>query len=171
MRDRESGGPSAREVSNMRVIEKITDFFINVMAIVILFMFMSLMYNVLGRPTGNAILGVDEMCEYMLPALCFLSLPAAIRQGTSISVDLITMKMPALTRKWVDIFGYAVVFVFTVMVTYLSIFMVADSFQSKQTTILLGFVVWPWQLFVVIGMFFAALESLGRIVTLSKTRF
>jgi len=153
----------------MHVIEKITDFFINVMAIVILFMFMSLMYNVIGRPTGNAILGVDEMCEYMLPALCFLSLPAAIRQGTSISVDLITTRMPPLMKKWVDIFGYVIVFIFAVMIAYLSFFMVADAFQSKQTTILLGFVVWQWQSVVVVGMVFTALESLGRIIKESKT--
>jgi hypothetical protein len=47
--------------------------------------------------------------------------------------------------------------------------MVADAFQSKQTTILLGFVVWPWQSVVIVGMFFTALESVVRIIKESKT--
>ena len=148
----------------MRIVQKISDGLFGINITIVAFMLVSISLNVLLRPVGHSMLGIDEICEELMPALAFFSLPLAIRYGTAISVDLLTSRFPVKFGHGVDFFCNMVVLVFCALVAGMGVYMVWNSYLSQQVTLLLEIRVWITQLILPLGMLMATVETVGRIV-------
>lgn len=57
----------------------------------------------------------DEIASYLLIAIVFLGLAQNLRLGDHIRIDIVTEKMSARARIWLELFAYAIGLVFSAM--------------------------------------------------------
>ena len=147
----------------MRTIQRVSDLLITLSTASIAFMIVFITLNVLLRPLGHSILGIDEICEYLMPAVCFFSFPIAIRRGHNVSVDLVTSHLPPNVERKFGIFSNIVLMLFCATMVWLGFKMVWGAFASKQVTVLLTLKTWPWQVVLPVGMLMAIVEAIRLI--------
>ncbi|MGP1677067.1 MAG: TRAP transporter small permease subunit [Burkholderiales bacterium] len=79
-------------------------------------MMMVVTYEVVLRYLLNApTTWSDEIASYLLIAIVFLGLAQNLRLGDHIRVDVITGKVPAGVRLWLELFAYVVGLIFSLM--------------------------------------------------------
>jgi C4-dicarboxylate transporter, DctQ subunit len=75
-------------------------------------------YEVVSRYLLNSpTMWSDEISSYLLIAIVFLGLAQNLRRGDHIRIDIITEKVSARVRAWLELFAYAVGLVFSVLLT------------------------------------------------------
>jgi len=139
----------------MRVLEKITDFCVYISAMCLVFMLIFITLNIFLRQVGHSVFGLGEINGYLMPWLCFLSIPAGLRAGRQIEIDVLFRRLhPNIQRKLQVINAFITTFLFTLIFIW--------SINE------LRMLIWPWQICLPLGMLLYALEEIGFLLRIKK---
>lgn len=152
----------------MRVLEKVTKFSAYVSAIIVAFFFLSICLNILLRQVGRSVFGLGEMQGFLMPWLCFLAMPAGIRLGKQIEVDVVLRRLSLNIQRASRIINAAIAATLFMIIAIFSINIVMVSYNIHWTTVELLWPIWCWQLCLPIGFFLCSLESIGLIPRIKK---
>jgi len=142
-----------------KIIEKTTDISVFIAGFCMFFVFVSVALNIFLRSSGHSIFGMVEITEFLMPWLCFLSIPAGLRAGREIEIDLLFQKFSSKTQNIVQMFTTIISVVLFVFIGVWSINMVIASYNFHWTTVELKMLIWPWQVCLPFGIFLYALEK------------
>ena len=96
------------------LIISVSKFAASVGAGVVVLMMLVVAYSVVNRYILNTpITWTDELSGYLVVALVMLGAADALRRGDHISVDLITSRLNKRGKRFVEIWGYIVILVFS----------------------------------------------------------
>jgi len=152
----------------MRVLEKITDFCVYISAMCLVFMLIFITLNIFLRQVGHSVFGLGEINGYLMPWLCFLSIPAGLRAGRQIEIDVLFRRLhPNIQRKLQVINAFITTFLFTLIFIW-SINMVISSYKISWVTCELRMLIWPWQICLPLGMLLYALEEVGFLLRIKE---
>lgn len=119
------------------------------------------MRYVLGTPEP----WTDELVSYLLVYIVMLAAAEVVRRGDSISVDLLTTRLSARGRRWVEVWGMAMVVIVAAVWAYSGWDMVA--FSARIRMVSEGYLAIPltWTQFSIpLGGALIGLAALHRLV-------
>ena len=138
-------------------------------ASVVVLMMLVVTYSVVNRYILNTpITWTDELSGYLVVALVMLGAADALRRGDHISVDLITSRLTKRSKRFVEIWGYTVVIVFSSVLLISSKRTIDYSINFEIVSEgYLEVPIWIPQSFLILGgslVFLVALAKLTRAV-------
>ena len=136
---------------------------------VVVLMMLVVAYSVVNRYILNTpITWTDELSGYLVVALVMLGAADALRRGDHISVDLITSRLTKRSKRFVEIWGYTVVIVFSSVLLISSKRTIDYSINFEIVSEgYLEVPIWIPQSFLILGgslVFLVALAKLTRAV-------
>jgi TRAP-type mannitol/chloroaromatic compound transport system permease small subunit len=104
---------------------------------------------VLGAGTKWSI----EFTAYFLVGIVFFGLAFALKEGAHISIDIISKRLPQKVQKWLEVINSFFFLVYSLFLGYLSWETVITSISFGTTSrTAVDIIVWPFQLFIPIGL-------------------
>ena len=115
---------------------------LGLLALAIMIMVDVLMRFFLNQP----IMGVTDLSNVVMAVIIASCMPAALAERHHITIRYLGGLLPPRGSRTLDVFGeFVMLLVFTAMAWQFVIF-VQQLIESGQTTMILGFKVWPWWL-------------------------
>jgi TRAP-type C4-dicarboxylate transport system permease small subunit len=147
----------------VKFLEKTTNVFTYIAAFCLAFMFIGITLNIFLRLFGKSIFGLDEINEYLMPWLCFLSIPVGVRVDRQIGIDIVTKRLPARSQRALKLVNTAIAAALFIFLAVLSVNMVIATYKTHWITCELMMPIWVWQLCLPLGTFLYGLESIDLI--------
>lgn len=152
----------------MRVVEKITDFCVYISGMCMVFMLIFITINIFLRQIGHSVFGLGEINGYLMPWLCFLSIPAGLRAGREIEIDVLFRRLHSNVQRKLQVMTTLITIFLFVLIFIWSTNMVMSSYKISWVTVELGLPIWPWQICLPLGMLLYALEEVGFLLRIKK---
>jgi TRAP-type C4-dicarboxylate transport system permease small subunit len=147
----------------VKFLEKVTNVFTYIAGFCLAFMFIAITLNIFLRLLGKSVFGLDEINEYLMPWVCFLSIPVGVRLGREIDIDIVTKRLPARSQRALRLVNAAIAAALFIFLAVLSANMVIANYKTHWVTCQLMMPIWVWQLCLPLGSFLYGLESIDLI--------
>lgn len=120
--------------------------------------------NVIARYVFNRSLAFsDEMSTYLFVLMSFMGTAIAAKRGAHLGLSILTDKVSAKTRMYIQIFTYAVSGIFCLLIVIFGIQMVMSQYQLGQETAAMQWPEWIYGSFVPIGAAFSMIAFFTSI--------
>lgn len=124
-----------------------------------------------GRAFGILVPAVPEIAGFMLGATVFLALPATMRRGEHIRIDLLLPRLPLLAKRFLELSYRAAGAVVLSYLGYEMVIMTYDSWDfGDRSAGLIGIPIWIPQAAMTTGAFLLALRCAEEAVLLLAGR-
>lgn len=133
-------------------------------AILLGFMFLSIICGVFARMLGGYLTFVDELSGYAAVWVTFLGIGYVLREGRHVRVDLITRKISPRYEAIMFMIGDIACLLFSILIVWKGVYLVSVSYQVHRETSLLGWPIYILQIILPLGFVFFGLESLAGVV-------
>lgn len=142
------------------LIEKIAGIFLAVIAVVVF-------ASAIGRYVFAAPLpDAFDISRQMMGVAVMWGFASVGYRGAHIKVDLFAEMMPDGARRWVDIFAWLVLLVFTVLFCWKLLGRVDSTLTSGESTMDLRMPIWPFMIVIWLGVLASVFTIFARIVLL-----
>jgi len=109
--------------------------------------------DVIGRKLGHATGVAHEISGYSLVLIVFLGMAYALRKGAHIKIELITMRLTQLTRRWLKVATSFGGMAFSVwLILYTTKHAIEYYTHGSRSMTFLHVPLWPLQMLVPIGL-------------------
>jgi TRAP-type C4-dicarboxylate transport system permease small subunit len=142
-----------------KVLIKVTNIITYIASLIVAFIFVSVTLNIFFRSAGHSFYGLEELNGYLMPWICFLSIPIAVREHREIAIDLVYERFPQSIKSILDYFNSIISISLYIFITYWSIKLIMSSYQFSWRTVELAYPIWVLQLCLIIGFVLYALEK------------
>lgn len=139
-------------------IEKIAGIFLAVITVIV---FASAIGRyLLASPIPDAF----DVSRLMMGVAVLWGLASVGYRGSHIKVDLLAEVLPARIRRWVDIFAWTVLLIFTCLFAWMLLSRVESYYSSGQVTSDLRMPIWPLIALMWVGVVASVVTVLSRII-------
>jgi len=152
----------------VKFLEKVTNVFAYIAGFCLAFMAITTTLNIFLRLLGKSVFGLDEINEYLMPWVCFLSIPIGVRVNRQIDIDIVTKRLPAGAQRALKLVNTAIVAALFIFLAVLSVNMVIANYKTHWVTCQLMTPIWVWQLCLPLGTFLYGLESIDLMRRIRK---
>ena len=123
--------------------------------------------DILGTKLFNRPLsGTSEATETLMVLVVFLALAGAHARREHVAVDLLTSRLRAGTRLWLDVFAQSLMVVFFALLVWQAWRLGLASYAIRETAAgILPFPVYPAKLALAIGATLAAMQAAAELFT------
>ncbi len=113
---------------------------------------------------GKATVWTLEISRYLLVAQIFFGLAYTLRERGHIRITFVVSRLPAKVQDWLKVITSTLFLAYTGILCYLTWSIFARSFELKTTsTTILDIIVWPFQLFIPLGLALISLLLIRNI--------
>lgn len=139
-------------------------------AIILGLMFVAIVGNVIVRSLGGSLVWVEELTGYAVVWATYLGLAYVLHERRHVNVDLLNERLPHRAKALLRIIGNdAACIVFSVLLTWKSIYLIKAAMQTNRHTPILDFPVYPLMTVLPLGMILFGLEALIDAIATAKS--
>ncbi|MGB5231619.1 MAG: TRAP transporter small permease [Desulfoprunum sp.] len=148
----------------MERIEKISKAAHTAGAILLGFLFLSIISGVIVRMLGGYLHFVDELSGYGAVWVTFLGIGYVLREGRHVRVDIITRKLSPRNEAIMFMIGDIACLLFSILIIWKGLYLVSVSYQVHRVTPLLGWPIYILQMILPLSFVLFGLESMVGVV-------
>lgn len=152
-----------------RVLDKFSEIFHKISALLLLLIIVSIWYQILGRILHISVHGIVEIGGYLLVWINFFAIAYTLRQKRHIRVDLLLRLMPERIQTIFLVAGNSVCVLFSIVMMWQGMKLVAMFYEIKEVSLILQIPIYFVYLALPTGLSLFGLEAVREIiVTLKK---
>jgi len=148
----------------MKCINKVSNVFHDIGAILLCLIFLLIVLEVILRPLGKSFLALGELTEYTIVWCVFLAFPQITAENRHIKVDLITRLLPVKTQKILCIITNIFCIIFAVLLFWKGTELVYGAYIYNSQTLLLHMPLYLLKVVLPLSMLFYILILIADIV-------
>lgn len=111
-----------------------------------------------------------DVSRYLLGAAIMWGFASVGFRGSHIKVDLLAEILPRGVRRWTDTFAWAVLLLFTVLLTWKMFGRVTSAAGSGESTMDLRLPAWPFITLIWVGVAVSVLAIVARLIIVASGR-
>ncbi len=111
-----------------------------------------------------------DMSRLLLGAAIMWGFASVGYRGSHIKVDIVAEMMPRVQRRWIDAFAWAVLLIFTVLLTWKMFGRVSSAAGSGEATMDLRLPAWPMMTLIWLGVVVSLPAILARLILIVTGR-
>lgn len=111
-----------------------------------------------------------DLSRFLIGAAIMWGFASVGYRGSHIKVDIVAEMLPAGARRWIDSFAWAVLLLFSLLLTWKLFGRVTSAYYSGEATFDLRMPAWIFLGFIWLGVAFANVAILARLVMVATGR-
>ncbi len=151
-----------------RVLDKFSEIFHKISAFLLLFIIVSIWYQIFGRIIHISVHGIVEIGGYLLVWINFFAIAYTLRKGRHIRVDLLLRLMPEKIQTIFLVVGNSVCVLFSIIMVWQGIKLIAMFYEIKEVSLILQIPIYIVYMALPIGLFLFGMEAVREIVVTLK---
>ena len=128
-------------------------------------MFLTFVDVLLRKSLNSPVPGAAELIEFMMGIVVTFSVVYCAHKKAHISVDLIIVKFPDKTRKWLACITSFMTLILFILIAWQAFIYIADEYSSRLTSAVLYIPVYPFIATVAVGFVVLCLVLLAEFLS------
>jgi len=152
-----------------RVLDKFSEIFHKISAFLLLFIIVSIWYQIFGRIIHISVHGIVEIGGYLLVWINFFAIAYTLRKGRHIRVDLFLRLMPEKIQTILLVVGNSVCVLFSIIMVWQGMKLIAMFYEINEVSLILQIPIYFVYMALPVGLFLFGMEAVREIIlTLKK---